>query len=190
MVTCDGLRWPGRARIPASRPNSLSAAAPLISVRRSRVHGRGVFAARRIRRGARVLEYVGERLDAAAVEARYPGRAAEDPHTLLFQIDENICIDASVGGNAARFINHSCDPNCEALQDGDRIFIHAVRSIAPGAELSYDYSLQIESGHSAARARRYACRCGSAKCRGTMLDPAIAKTARRRKPAPRLRTRT
>jgi uncharacterized protein len=138
-------------------------------VRRSRVHGRGVFAARRIRRGALIIEYTGERLTEAQVDARYPGRAAEDPHTFLFQTGRNTCIDASFGGNEARFINHSCRPNCEALQDGNRIFIHAIRNIQPGVELTYDYSLRIEPGYSAARARPYACRCGAPRCRGTML---------------------
>ncbi len=149
---------------PRHRPNFR------IVVRRSPVHGRGVFAARRIRRGTRIVEYTGERLDQAAVDARYAGPAAEDPHTMLFQTGPDSCIDASVGGSAARFVNHSCRPNCEALQEGERVFIHAIRNIQPGVELTYDYSLQIERGHSAARARRYACRCGAPRCRGTMLE--------------------
>ncbi len=140
-----------------------------IVVRRSRVHGRGVFAARRIRPGTRIVEYVGKRLDEAAVDARYGGPAAEDPHTMLFRTGPDTFIDASVGGNAARFINHSCRPNCEALQEGDRIFIHAIRNIQPGLELTYDYSLEFEPGDSAARARRFACRCRASRCRGTML---------------------
>jgi SET domain-containing protein len=140
-----------------------------IVVRRSKVHGRGVFAARRIRPGARIVEYIGERLDEAAVDARYGGAAAEDPHTMVFQTGPDAFIDASVGGNAARFINHSCRPNCEALQEGDRIFIHAIRNIQPGLELTYDYSLEIEPGGSAARARLFACHCGAPRCRGTML---------------------
>jgi len=142
---------------------------PRFVVRHSGVHGRGLFASRRIRPGARLIEYTGERLSEAEVAARYPGRAAEDPHTLLFVVDRNTTIDASVGGNAARFINHSCQPNCEARLEGDRIFIHAIRNIQPGVELNYDYGLVIEPGYSAARARAYACRCGAPRCRGTML---------------------
>jgi len=138
-------------------------------VRHSPVHGRGLFATRRIRRDARIIEYTGERLTEAEVDARYPGLAAEDPHTFLFQIGSNSCIDASVGGNTARFINHSCRPNCEARQEDDRIFIFAIRNIQPGVELTYDYSMLIEPGYSAARARAYACRCGAPRCRGTML---------------------
>jgi len=132
-----------------------------------------VFTNRRIRTGSRIIEYVGERLDAAAVEARYGGPAAEDPHTMLFSLDSGGCIDASVGGNAARFINHSCAPNCEAIQEGDRIFIFAIRNIPPGVELAYDYALQIERNPSAARLRQYGCRCGAPTCRGTVLDPAL-----------------
>ncbi len=148
-------------------------ATPRIVVRRSPVHGRGVFAKRRIRTGTRIIEYVGERLDAAAFEARYGGAAAEDPHTMLFSLDSGDSIDASVGGNAARFINHSCAPNCEAIQEGDRIFIFAIRNISPGVELAYDYALQIERNPSAARLRQYGCHCGAPTCRGTVLDPAL-----------------
>jgi len=138
-------------------------------VRHSPVHGRGLFAARRIRPGARIIEYTGERLNEAEVDARYHGPAAEDPHTLLFQVGRRCYIDASVGGNAARFINHCCQPNCESRQEDDRIFIFAIRNVQSGVELTYDYSLEIEPGHSAARARAYVCRCGAPRCRGTML---------------------
>ena len=138
-------------------------------LRRSSLHGIGAFARRRVRRGRRVIEYLGERLTAAGVQARYDARAADDAHTFLFQLGESRYIDASVRGNAARFINHSCQPNCEAQQDGDRIFIVAIRNIQPGVELTYDYALEIERGHSEARRRRFACRCGASRCRGTML---------------------
>ena len=151
---------------------------PRYIVRISPVHGRGLFAARRIRPGVRIIEYTGERLDDAEVDARYDESAAEDPHTLLFRTGPHSVIDASVGGNAARFVNHSCRPNCETRQEGDRIFIFAIRNIQPGVELTYDYSLEIEAGHSAARARAYACRCGAPRCRGSMLE---------RRPAPRRR---
>ena len=153
-------------------------------VRRSPTHGRGLFAARRIRAGARIVEYTGERLDEREVDARYRGRAAEDPHTLLFQIGRRSYIDASVGGNAARFINHSCRPNCEARQEGDRVFIFSLHNIQPGVELSYDYALVIEPGHSAARARKFACRCRAPRCRGTML--AGRGTSDKRRPVPQM----
>ena len=98
---------------------------------------------------------------------------------MLFSLDSGDSIDASVGGNAARFINHSCAPNCEAIQEGDRIFIFAIRNIAPGVELAYDYALQIEANPSAARLRQYGCRCGAPTCRGSVLDPALTHRARR-----------
>jgi hypothetical protein len=145
-------------------------AKPRLAVRNSRVHGRGLFATRRIRAGARLIEYTGERLSEAEIEARY-GSTVDDPHTLLFQISDDTCLDASVGGSDARFINHSCRPNCESQQEGDRIFIFAIRNIQPGVELTYDYSLVIEPGYSAERGRIYACRCGAPRCRGTMLAP-------------------
>jgi len=145
------------------------------------VHGRGLFAAQRIRPGTRIIEYTGERLEEAEVDARYDKAAAEDPHTLLFRIGPRSVIDASVGGNAARFVNHSCQPNCETLQEGDRIFIFAIRNIQPGTELNYDYSLEIEARHSAERARAFACRCGAPRCRGTMLA---------KRPRPRRRGRS
>ena len=86
---------------------------------------------------------------------------------MLFSLDSGDTIDASVGGNAARFINHSCAPNCEAIQEGDRIFIFAIQNIPPGAELAYDYALQIEANPTPARLRQYGCRCGAPTCRGT-----------------------
>jgi len=148
-----------------------------------------VFARRRIRSGSRIIEYIGERLDAAAFEARYGGAAAEDPHTMLFSLGSGGSIDASVGGNAARFINHSCAPNCEAIQEGDRIFIFAIRNIPPGAELAYDYALQIEANPTAARLRKYGCRCGAPTCRGSVLDPALMGRRRRGRAARARRVR-
>lgn len=143
---------------------------PPFAKRRSAIHGYGVFATRRIRAGRKLIEYAGQVLTSKAVEARYDEAAAEDPHTLLFHVGGDRYIDASVGGNDARFINHSCDPNCEAEVSDGRVSIRAIRNIQPGAELTYDYALEIEKGASRSRRSRYACRCGAATCRGTMLD--------------------
>src|SRR5262249_10538933 len=118
----------------------------LIEGRRSSIHGFRGFALRRIRPGQLVIDYVGEHLTSDEVDARYDDDAADDPHTFLFHIAENEYLDASVGGNDARFINHSCDPNCEADVKGDRITIRTIRNIQPGIELTYDYSLEIENG--------------------------------------------
>lgn len=142
----------------------------LIEVRESPVHGRGVYATLRIRKGARIIEYVGERISQEEGNRRYGDDDADRPHVLLFTVDDDTVIDAAVGGNEARFINHSCNPNCEAVEDGGRIFIEAIRAITPGQELFYDYKMTHEDYEDEETQRRYACRCGAKNCRATMLD--------------------
>jgi SET domain-containing protein len=142
---------------------------PMFEVRRSRIHGRGVYATRRIRKGTRVVEYVGERISHDVADARYDMKD-DDGHTFLFVVSDEICIDAGVGGNAARFINHTCHPNCETIIENDRVFIDAIRTIQPGDELGYDYQLTWESTDDPEELALYACRCGATQCRGTMLD--------------------
>ncbi len=137
--------------------------------RSSPIHGQGVFAVRPIHKGKRLIEYIGERITPAAADLRYDDDAMGRPHTFLFTIDAHTVIDAAVGGNAARFINHSCDPNCEAVDDGGRIFIESVRTIRPGEELTYDYHLERDGRWRKEWAQRYACRCGAPNCRGTLL---------------------
>jgi uncharacterized protein len=141
---------------------------PPFAKRRSRIHGTGVFATRRIRAGRTLVAYRGQMLTAAEVDARY-GDEADDPHTFLFHLGGDRYVDAAVGGNDARFINHSCDPNCETELSDGVVWIRAIRNIQPGAELTYDYALEIEKRPSRSRRLRYACRCGAARCRGTML---------------------
>jgi SET domain-containing protein len=135
------------------------------AVRRSAVHGRGVFALRPLRKGARILEYAGERISHREADLRSDG----ETHTMLFTVDEETVIDATRKGNSARWINHSCHPNCEAVDDGGRIYIEAIRAIRPGDELTYDYNLQLDRAHTPAAKREHACRCGARDCRGTML---------------------
>ena len=138
-------------------------------VRRSPIHGRGVFASVRIPAGTRLIEYTGERLTTAEADARYPDVPGERHHTYLFAIDDDVVIDAAVDGNAARFINHSCDPNCDAVIEDGRIWIETIRDVAPGEELAYDYAYVLAERHTPAAKRRFPCHCGAAKCRGTML---------------------
>ena len=137
-------------------------------VRDSPIHGRGGFATEWIPAGARIVEYAGERLTPAEADARYPDDDGVH-HTFLFAIDDDVVVDAAVGGNEARFINHSCEPNCDAVIDGKRIFIEALRDIAPGEELTYDYAFVLEERHSPAAKRRYPCACGAGRCRRTIL---------------------
>jgi SET domain-containing protein len=162
---------------------------PLYRVRQSRIHGRGVFAARRIRKGTRIIEYVGDRVTHAEADRRYEDRPVEDNHTFLFIVDARTVIDAGVGGNAARYINHCCEPNCETVIEDRRVFIQALRTIQPGEELSYDYQIQREKGDPPDIDAIFACRCGAPGCRGTMLTaPVPARRsragARGKRPAP------
>jgi SET domain-containing protein len=139
----------------------------------------GAFAIRRIPAGTRLIEYTGERLTPKQADARYPDVPGERHHTYLFAIDDDVVIDAAVGGNAARWINHSCDPNCDAVVEDGRIWIETIRDVAVGEELAYDYAYELEERHTPAAKRRFPCNCGAATCRGTML----AKRRRRRPPA-------
>lgn len=143
----------------------------LFTVRRSSIHGRGVFAAMPIAAGTRIVEYLGERISYAEADARYGGEYDPAAIVLLFIADKNTVIDAGVGGNAARFINHSCAPNCESVRDSGRVFIEAIRDIVSGEELTYDYWLELSEQKIALSQDRYRCRCGSAKCRGFLFVP-------------------
>jgi SET domain-containing protein len=138
-------------------------------IRPSGIQGLGAFATRRITAGTRLIEYAGERLTPAEADARYPDVEGERHHTFLFAIDDDVVIDAAVDGNEARFINHSCDPNCDAVVDDGRIWIETIRDITPGEELAYDYAYVLEERHTPAAKRRYPCTCGARNCRRTIL---------------------
>lgn len=149
-------------------------------IRKSGVHGLGAFALRRIAKGERVVEYLGDRVTHAEADRRYEGHDENDNHTFLFIVDKKTVIDAGVGGNDARFINHSCDPNCESVIEKRRVFIEAIRDIEAGEELGYDYQIGRERGDPPNVDEIYACRCGAAKCRGTMLWPPKRPAKRKR----------
>ena len=143
-----------------------------IQVRKSGVHGKGVFALRPIAKGERIIEYTGEIITWPEALRRHPHDPTDPNHTFYFHIDEEHVIDANVGGNAARWINHACEPNCEADETDDgRIYIQALRALKPGEELFYDYGLVIDERYTPKLKKQYACRCGSKRCRGTMLAP-------------------
>ena len=157
---------------------------PMFEVRPSSIHGLGVFATRRIRAGTRILEYVGEIITDDEADRRYDDSSVPVSHTFLFGVGGGKCIDAGVGGNESRFINHSCDPNCASTQEGKRIFIEALQTIQPGVELKYDYRLDRKVPLERSWKRLYACRCGAPNCRGTLLAP-LPKRRKRAKPSRR-----
>ena len=142
-----------------------------IQIRRSGVHGKGVFALQDVAEGEELIEYVGEVISWAEAERRHPHDPQNPNHTFYFHIDEDHVIDGLHGGNASRWINHACAPNCEADERGGRVFIRALRSIAAGEELSFDYGLIIDERYTAKLKAEYACWCGADACRGTMLAP-------------------
>jgi SET domain-containing protein len=162
----------------------------LIEVRRSNVHGLGVFATQRIRKGTRIIEYVGERVSHAEADRRYEEKDANDSHTFLFIVDRRTVIDAGVDGNDARFFNHSCDPNCESTVEKKRVYIEAIRDIEAGAELTYDYQIQREDDDPDNIDEVFACRCGFPQCRGTMLWPTERKPKKPKKKKAKAKART
>jgi SET domain-containing protein len=144
---------------------------PRFVIRNSRVHGRGVYAARKIAAGERIVEYKGERISWKEADRRPPSDPDDPNHTFFFSLsDGKTVIDASVDGNAARWINHSCDPNCESEETDDgRVWIEAMRDIRRGEELNYDYGLVIDERITPTLKKQHECRFGSKNCRGTML---------------------
>ena len=142
---------------------------PLFQIRKSPIHGQGAFAIHHIPKGARIIEYTGERMSHEAADARYSDDPIEHTITFLFAVDEDTVIDATCQGNDARHINHSCDPNCEAIAEDGRVFIEAIREIPRGAELLYDYQLELEQDYPARWRELYACGCGAISCRGSLL---------------------
>jgi uncharacterized protein len=139
------------------------------TVRRSGIHGRGVFALADIAKGTRLMEYIGERITHREADRRYAVEHEHSPHTMLFSVDDKTVIDATRWGNSARFINHSCSPNCEAIEEDGRIFITTTKKVSAGEELTYDYNLVLEERHTPTVKRAHACFCGTRRCRGTML---------------------
>jgi len=140
-------------------------------VRSSGVHGRGVFAATQIAAGVRLIEYKGERITWDEALRRHPHDPDHPNHTFYFALDNELVIDGKIGGNQARWINHSCKPNCEADEVDGRVFIHTLRDIEAGEELFYDYGLVLDERHTKKLKKEYACYCGHSSCRGTMLAP-------------------
>ncbi len=143
-----------------------------IEVRDSVIQGKGVFAVKKIRKGQRIIEYIGERISPEEETDRYDDESMDRHHTFLFAIDDKVTIDAGRIGNDAKYVNHSCEPNCEAVDEEGRIFVEAIKTIQPGTELFYDYAFEQEPPLTQELIDMYPCRCGTKKCRGTILKVA------------------
>ena len=142
-----------------------------IQVRRSGVHAKGVFALQDLAEGETLIEYVGEIISWDEAQDRHPHDPKDPNHTFYFHVNEDKVIDALHGGNSSRWINHSCDPNCEADEENERVFIKALRNIKAGEELNYDYGLIIDEPYTKKLLAEYPCWCGAKNCRGTLLSP-------------------
>lgn len=156
---------------PARNSTTPTPSTPVFAVRNSPIHGRGVFAVRKIAADTLVVEYEGERVTAKQAAKRHGADPNNPHHTFFFSLENGKMIDGGAQGNDARWINHACAPNCEAREESGRVFIYALRDIGRGEELNYDYGLIVEDRHTKAVKRAYECRCGTPGCRGTMLAP-------------------
>ena len=165
------LKDPVSTRVPVSGASVKAAKSdksPLIEVRKSKIQGRGVFATRYIRKGRRITEYLGEPITHDEADTRYDDRNGRH-HTFLFILDDETVLDAKHGGSDARYINHSCEPNCESVIEDGHIWIEALKAIPENGELLYDYQFEWQDEYDASDVRYYTCRCGSETCRGTIL---------------------
>ncbi len=158
-VAKSAVKAPKRVKPPKS---------PYYEVRRSKIQGRGAFAILPIRKGKKIDEYWGQPISHEEADRRYDDSDGRH-HTFLFVLDDDTVLDARYGGNDARFINHSCDPNCETVIEDGHIWIKAIKPIKPETELVYDYRFEWQDEYEPEDVRYYACRCGTKKCRGTIL---------------------
>ena len=164
------------AKKPAISPvASVASKQRRIQTRQSGVHGKGVFAVQDIAEGETIIEYVGEIISWPEAQRRHPHDPKDPNHTFYFSLEDGNVIDALFGGNSSRWINHSCDGNCDADEDGGRVFIKALRNIKAGEELNYDYGLIIDERYTKKLKAEYPCWCGAKTCRGTLLAPKRGK---------------
>lgn len=167
---CDGLCYEVRPTMPkkAAKNKPQPTRSEWAAVRGSQIHGRGMFAKKTIPKGTRVIEYTGERITKAEgwrrelARQERAGRGA-DGCIYIFELNTKVDIDGSVRWNTARYINHSCEPNCESQVVRGRVWIVAIREIGPGDELSYDYYYDYEHYH------EHPCRCGAKSCAGYIV---------------------
>jgi hypothetical protein len=161
-----------RRKSPEPTPREADEPLPQVEVRKSAIQGRGVFAKEPVDQGYKIIEYKGERITHEESSLRYDDTKMKRHHTFLFTVDDFTVIDGNAGGNEAAFINHSCEPNCEAIVEKGRVWIYARRDIEAGEELFYDYWYSTDEGYTDDDLKRiYPCRCGAKKCRGTLAAP-------------------
>jgi SET domain-containing protein len=140
-----------------------------IEIRRSRIHGRGLFARRDIAAGSRLIQYVGRR-----IPKDHSDELCLKQNTYIFSLNEQEDVDGKVSWNPARLINYSCEPNCDAeLDDRDRIWMVSRRAISRGEELTYNYGYDLRDF------MNYPCNCGAATCLGYMVAEELFPTVRR-----------
>lgn len=142
---------------------------PFCELRRSRIHGQGVFARYALPAGLKLGEYLGERIDKAESNRRGLEQEALAQKTgvaavYIFDLNETHDLDGNKPYNWVRFVNHSCAPNCEVVNEDDRLFLYTVAPVARGAELTFDY------GYDIAHFMDHPCRCGSANCPGYIVS--------------------
>lgn len=152
-----------------SKPGRVGPVNDWLELRRSPIHGLGGFARQDIPKGTKIIEYVGEKIGNREADRRYNDESMKKHHTFLFILNDRTCVDAAFEGNESRFLNHSCDPNSEAVITRGHIWIEAKRAIPKGTELVYDYQFEDDPKYTEEDLRFYACRCGSPKCRGTIV---------------------
>jgi hypothetical protein len=140
-------------------------------IRDSGISGKGAFATRPIEKGERLIEYTGERIPHPVADERYDDDSMQEHHTFLFTVSSRTVIDATHGGNESKYINHSCEPNCESEIERGRVYIFALRDIEPGEELHYDYAYERSGDETEKEEQQYACRCGTPSCRGSIMEP-------------------
>jgi SET domain-containing protein len=161
----------------AAKPPAPGTTKGRLQVRQSGVHGKGVFALVPIKKGELILEYTGEVITWTEALRRHPHDPSQPDHTFYFHLSDELVIDGKVGGNASKWINHSCAPNVEADDESGQVYLLATRGIRAGEELFFDYGLVIDERYTPALKKRFECRCGAKACRGTMLAPKRAKSA-------------
>lgn len=158
----------GGAAASSISTDQTSDATEWVTIKRSTIHGTGGFARKDIPAGTKVIEYVGEKITKAE-----SSRRCELNNEYIFDLSDEYDLDGSVDWNPARFINHSCEPNCEAEIDEDRIWIVALRDIRAGDELSFNYNYDLEEY------RNHPCRCGAESCVGYIVAEDLFEHVRR-----------